>query len=495
MSAALQWFLVPAVLLAGLLSQQLCRRLHIPPIPWRHLWVALIAKATAQTTEALDIPRLPGLDINVVVSIVVAVAISRSIIWLVLELLPKLRLLPSSPKILRDLLFIMGSGLLVALTLQEQSSIDLVGLVTTSAVLTAVLGLAAQDPLKDLVGGLSLQLERVIREGDWIEIEGQIGRVASISWRDTELNCFYGSRLTLPHASTNSKSIRNFTSNGAFATQIEIGLDYSMPPHIAKAMMQQISKHHPLVLNDPACVVRIKSFAESAVNYEWINWIDDYGQIRIVRGDLQEQLWYALQREGFSFPFSVRDVRLTKATPEQRTSAQKSKAQLEDSTVELLQNNHLFCILSDKQLARLVQTSSIRSYGPGEIIAVEHETGDSLFMLIKGEVSIVKSSSEQKITEIATLQSGDICGEMTVFTDAPRSATIRSQSQSDILEIHRQAIAELIEAEPVLLDRFSQLISERQSRLEDFELQNQTTPASRRDAVTVMKELFRQFLT
>ena len=110
-------------------------------------------------------------------------------------------------------------------------------------------------------------------------------------------------------------------------------------------------------------------------------------------------------------------------------------------------------------------------------------------------MSIVKSSSEQKITEIATLQSGDICGEMTVFTDAPRSATIRSQSQSDILEIHRQAIAELIEAEPVLLDRFSQLISERQSRLEDFELQNQTTPASRRDAVTVMKELFRQFLT
>ena len=79
MSAALQWFLVPAVLLAGLLSQQLCRRLHIPSVPWRHLWVALIAKATAQTTEALDIPHLPGLDIDVLVSIV-AVAISRSIV-------------------------------------------------------------------------------------------------------------------------------------------------------------------------------------------------------------------------------------------------------------------------------------------------------------------------------------------------------------------------------------------------------------------------------
>ena len=78
--------------------------------------------------------------------------------------------------------------LLIALNLKEQARIDLVGLVTTSAVLTAVLGLAAQDPLKDLIGGLSLQLEQVIREGDWVEIDGQIGRVASISWRDTEIN-------------------------------------------------------------------------------------------------------------------------------------------------------------------------------------------------------------------------------------------------------------------------------------------------------------------
>ena len=494
MSAVLQWALVPAMLLAGLLSQQLCQRLHIPPAPWRHLWIALIAKATAQTLEALGIPQIPGVDINVLVSIVVAIAISRSIIWLVLELLPKLRLLPSSPKILRDLLFIMGSGLMVALTLQEQSSIDLVGLVTTSAVLTAVLGLAAQDPLKDLVGGLSLQLERVIREGDWVEIQGQIGCIESISWRDIELNCLNGSRLTLPHAITNSQSIRNFTTNGRHCTKIEIDLDYNMPPHIAKSMMQRISNHHPLVLRNPACIVRIKSFEESTVTYEWFNWISDYAKKFALRGDLQEQFWYALKREGFNFPYSVRDVRLTNTLQEQKKLI-KSTDNLKQSAIKLLQCEHLFSILSDEQLYKLVEASSINTYGPGEIIAVEKELGNSLFMLINGQVSINKLNSEKQTSEIANLRSGDICGEMTVFTDAPRSATIRSQSQSDILEIHRQAIAELIEAEPVLLDRFSQLISERQSRLEDFELQNQTTPASRRDAVTVMKELFRQFLT
>ena len=490
MSVALQWFLVLTVLFVGLLTQRLCRRFHIPPVPWQYFWIALIAKAAEQSTEVLGIPHIPGIDLNVLISIVVAVAISRSIIWLVLELLPKLRLLPSSPKILRDLLFIIGSGLLVTLTLQEQSSIDLVGLVTTSAVLTAVLGLAAQDPLKDLVGGLSLQLERVIREGDWVEIEGQIGRVESISWRDTELNCLYGSRLTLPHANTNSKSIRNFTTNGAHATRLEIGLDYNMPPHVAKSIMKHISEHHPLVLRNPACIVRIQSFGESTVNYEWINWLNDYGKNRTLRGDLQEQLWYALRREGFSFPFSVRDVRLTSTVEEEVSTAQQDTVRLQNIAAELLQRNHLFSILSDKQLSKLLEMSPIRSYGPGEIIAVEQESGDSLFMLIDGQVSIVKSNAERQKTEVAKLRSGDICGEMTVFTDAPRSATIRSHSQSDVLEIDRQAIAELVEEEPVLLERFSQLISERKEILNSLDAQEEITPSTRRDVLGRVKELF-----
>ena len=60
---------------------------------------------------------------------------------------------------------------------------------------------------------------------------------------------------------------------------------------------------------------------------------------------------------------------------------------------------------------------------------------------------------------------------------------------------HQRITDEFVQQLLLGQDRFSQLISERQSRLEDFELQNQTTPASRRDAMTVMKELFRQFLT
>ena len=491
MTLALQWILALVILPAGILIKRICQRWGIPPFPWQLVWIALLARVTEQSLKAMPIPY-PGVYLSIVVSILAAIAISRSLIWLILELLPKLRVLPSSPKILRDLIFIVCSGLLIALTLQKQSSVDLVGLVTTSAVLTAVLGLAAQDPLKDLVGGLSLQLEGVIREGDWVEIEGQIGRVHSISWRDTELNGLNGSRLIFPHANTNSKSIQNFTRNGAHANRMIIGLDYNMSPHIAKSIMGKISDNHPLVLQKPARIVRISTFEESTINYEWINWMNDFGQSRQLRGDLQEQLWYALRREGFSFPFSVRDVRLTQTTqtPEPQHT---SKSSLAENALQLLKDNNLFSSLSDKQISKLVELSSLCSYGPGEIIAIEQESGDSLFMLIEGKVSIIKADMTAEATEITQLVKGDICGEMTVFTDAPRSATIRSVNKSDILEIHRHAIAELIEEEPILLERFSQLINDRQNQLNRVE--TQTTLDSRKDVIGRMKELFGKLLS
>jgi len=491
MALALQWLLTIVGLFAGLIAKRICQRYGVPPLPWRTPWIALLAHTTEQSVETFRIPISAGLDLSLITGIFSSIAISRCLIWLILEILPSLRILPSSPKILRDLIFIVGSLVLIALKLKEQASIDLVGLVTTSAVVTAVVGLAAQDPLKDLIGGLSLQLEQVIREGDWVEIEGHIGRVQSISWRDTEITSLYGSKLIFPHTNSNSGTIRNFTSNGAHGNRLLIGLDYSMPPDRARAIMQKISDNHPLVLRSPASIIRISSFEESCINYEWVNWQKDYGQSRNLRGDLQEQLWYALQREGFSFPFSVRDVRITKNIQQAKTQP-PNKNSLIQTTEHLLKNNQLFSILSEEQTQKIITASSFCSYGPGEIIVNENETGDSLFMLINGHVSIRKPASSHDAFEIAKLQPGDIFGEMTVFTGAPRSATINSISKVDLLEVKREAIADLLEEEPGLIERFGQLISDRQAQLAQLTIQS--VPPSSRDVVGRMKELFQTLL-
>ena len=140
----------------------------------------------------------------------------------------------------------------------------------------------------------------------------------------------------------------------------------------------------------------------------------------------------------------------------------------------------------------MVALSQIDSYGPGETIACENETGNSLFLLINGEVSIKKKDILDCENEVAQLRRGDIAGEMTVFTGTPRSATIQSICNVDLLEVNREAIAELIEEEPILIERFSQLISDRQTQLENLKVKSSSTHM---DVVSRMKELFHKLLS
>ena len=491
MSLLYPWAVTIAALMISLLLNRGCRRLNIPPLPWRLPWLLLLLWALEQSVQLVEIPMASGINFNICNQIIASMAISRVLIWLVLELLPRLRILPNSPRILRDTLFILCSGVLVALNLQQYSQVDLVGLVTTSAVLTAIFGFAAQDPLKDLIGGLSLQVEKVIQEGDWIEIDNQIGRVESISWRDTELRCRNGSRLVLPHSSVNSSSIRNFTSFGDYGNKLMIGLDYSMPPHQAKAMMRKISNNHPLILNEPKTIIRIHEFEESTIVYEWVVWHKDYRNRLAIRGEIQEQLWYSLNREGLGFPFPVRDIRLQKSQPAE-DKVKSRKEQLQTHTINLLKGNELFSSLSHSQLLNIFKTSAAHTYGDGEIIVAEGDSGESLFMLINGQVSIRKYNTVTGDISVAELKSGEIFGEMTLFIGSPRSATARSSTAVEVLEVHRDAIADLMEQEPVLLERFGQMISRRQTQLQRLQVVQVQT--SRKDIIDRMRILFSNIL-
>ena len=482
-----EWVAALSGVLISFLLNRFSKQLHIPRFPWQLTSTALVTWAVAQSGQNPLFINQARTELTIISQVIYAVTASRLLVWLLLELLPRFHLLPQTPRILRDVLFITGSGLLIIINLRQQSQIDLIGLVTTSAVLTAVLGLAAQDPLKDLIGGLSIQLEQVIKEGDWVEIDDQVGQVTSISWRDIELRSRNGSRLVMPHTTVSSSLVRNFTSNGMYGNRLFIGLDYGVPPDQARQIMLRISEHHPLVLKTPASVVRIHAFDESSINYEWLVWQESYEQELRLRGELKEHLWYALGRAGLSIPFAIRDVRLHQAN-----DGSEANIKHLENAINLVQGNSLFTILASEQQQKLVDLSSIHSYGAGEIIVGENETGDSLFVILKGKAKVSRSSDSANRLEVADLYRGDVFGEMTLFTAEPRNATVRSISEVEVLEVSRNTLAKLIEQKPELLESFGRLISMRQKEIE--QLESQVAQRSSQDVIQRMRKIFAQLL-
>jgi diguanylate cyclase (GGDEF)-like protein/PAS domain S-box-containing protein len=101
-----------------------------------------------------------------------------------------------------------------------------------------------------------------------------------------------------------------------------------------------------------------------------------------------------------------------------------------DSNVDSLKETDFFKSLSDENFESLLTDCREVELSPGEVLFKEGDTGDSMFVVLCGEVVIKKEN-----TTIAHRGRGDYFGEMTLLEGKPRSATITATSKSRLLEI------------------------------------------------------------
>ena len=108
----------------------------------------------------------------------------------------------------------------------------------------------------------------------------------------------------------------------------------------------------------------------------------------------------------------------------------------------------LFSELQNQELQSLVSQVRLKTLQKDEIICQEGEAGDSLMVISRGEVAIYKQISERQEMRVRSLKDGDFFGEFGFFTDHKRHATVKASTESEVLEISREGLHEIISAHP-----------------------------------------------
>lgn len=226
------WSVVLPAFGVVLLLTLACRRRGLPLPPRTLPLLATVSTVAFHLVPLTLVPAYSRLWLAIGVDLLLVLALIRLLLWLVLELPGGLEWWRPPPELLVQLLLVAGGALAAVLLVNRVGRLDVVGLVTTSAVLTAVVGLAIQEPLKDLIAGLELQLSDDLRLGDLVEIVGgqARGRVESLSWRDTTLRTAKGVRVVLPNTQVTNGILRNLSFSGAVSDCFDVGLDYDFPP-------------------------------------------------------------------------------------------------------------------------------------------------------------------------------------------------------------------------------------------------------------------------
>ncbi len=130
---------------------------------------------------------------------------------------------------------------------------------------------------------------------------------------------------------------------------------------------------------------------------------------------------------------------------------------------DLLRTVPLFADLDDEDLSRLASGVEELVVKPGEVLFSEGDAGDRAYVIIDGELDVVKVSGTREVL-LARRGAGDVIGEMALLDSSPRMATLRAATEARLLAIPKQSMDELIASSAtaarglfgVLLERWRQ---------------------------------------
>ena len=437
---------------------------RIPRLPLGLLILYFVLRLTAAVWRMTGMfpDFTKWLDLSAV--LVLSWAIARLAFVFFVELPLFLRNKPALPQITRDFILLLCYAILSMILLRSHGDLDLISLITTSAVLTAIVGLGAQPTLHSLFSGISLQWEKPFEIGDWIKAGEYEGKVIAISWQSTRILTRDNATVYIPNEDVlKGKSMNYSKPEPGFISKVHIGLEYGVPPNRIRDVLLEVVRSHPRVLAEPPPEVRLIGFGDFAINYEIRFLCDDFSAAERIKAEINNQVWYALKRNQINIPFPIRDVSFAHLE-----RARQAKLAAENQTVieGHLARVPIMAALSADERTLIASRVRVLPFGAGETVVREGEPGDSMYITYAGTCEVLREDDQGGSSRVTLLQKGDFFGEMSLLTGEKRTATVRAIEDSLFIQIDKALFAELMSSKPEIVSFLADALAKRQEQLQ-----------------------------
>jgi small-conductance mechanosensitive channel/CRP-like cAMP-binding protein len=367
------------------------------------------------------------------------------------------------PRILRDLVHAIAYLITGAVVL-TRSEVDVTKVFTASVLTTAVIGLALQETLGNIMAGLALQLEPDLEVGDWVRIDDKVtGRIREVRWRATTVVTKNGDLVMIPNGVIARSLITNFSRPTAAHRQwVTLRVHFRHPPGKVRDIVVEAVRAQAFVRTDPAPDCVLMDFKDDACTYSVRYWMDDFQRDDSMDSAVRSAVWYALHRAGMEIPFPSMNINVTEMNADREERKQDEEYA---RRVDALSRVDVFRALDAEKIDRLARRMRLIIYGPGEIVLRQGDPGDSLYVVRAGSVAVQIGAADAR-REVATLASGQFFGEMSLMTGESRAATVVAKTDCECYIVDKEAFQEILVERPELAGTISDILSRRQIALD-----------------------------
>jgi potassium efflux system protein len=188
---------------------------------------------------------------------------------------------------------------------------SLTALFAAGAVFAVGLGFAMQNIAQNFVSGMILLVERSIKPGDIIEVEGAVVKVVNMGIRTTVAKTRDDEELIIPNSILVQSTVKNYTlRDSLYRVRALVGVTYGSDLRLVDSTLRAVTGS--LAGNAPLREPRIQltEFGNSSVNFDASIWIEDPWEAPRTRSDLHLAIWWAFKDAGIVIAFPQLDIHL-----------------------------------------------------------------------------------------------------------------------------------------------------------------------------------------
>lgn len=197
--------------------------------------------------------------------------------------------------------------LIVIIAALSQLGVNTSSLVALIGAAGLAVGLALQGSLQNFASGVMLLIFKPFKKGDFIEVDGVAGKVEQMGLLLLELRTNDNKSILLPNNSVFGGKIVNYSRNETRRIDLIFDIAYESDIAQAKAIVAEVLKNEPRVLQDPEPVIAVGSLAASSVQIFARPWVQtcDYAATNFA---LIEEVKLAFDKAGISIPYNQMDL-------------------------------------------------------------------------------------------------------------------------------------------------------------------------------------------
>lgn len=398
-----------------------------------------------------------------------------------------------TPKLIQDIVTVFLVALAITFALWLQEGLSLAGIAAGSIAIAAGIGVALQPDIQDIVSGIAVNMEGSYSIGDWVTVFSDqmpapvYGCISGSSWHSTFITLEDGTRASVPnHLFTANVVLNHSHPIGAKRISVEIGVDNRLPAgRVIDLFLGEAFKavRHIGMARTPEPEVLLSKFTDDAAIYEvrfWFypNQMSPTSAKSFMLRALQD---VALQNE---LPTPVTQIELTQP-PDVADKFGANEVHEAIAEASLFRN----ALNAEEREALAAHTRPIELQ-KGSVLMRQGDAAVSMFVILEGAISIAIKTASGEQQEVAVSAAGDVVGEMSLMTGAPRTATVTALTRVRVLEITRDTIDDMLKKNPQLFERFSRVLAQRQLEIDALANRRVDKGAVERDILTRMRSFF-----